>query len=316
MQPASIEIVGVGEVLWDLLPQGRQLGGAPFNFVFHAHQLGHASAMVSRVGADDLGREIQEAVQRLGLSDAYLQSDPLHPTGTVTVAVDEGGQPTFTITPDVAYDHLAWDAPVEALFGRAQAVCFGTLAQRHPEARAAIRQALRTARHALVVYDVNLRQHFYSREVIEESLAASRWVKLNEDELALLHTLLDLSGTTQAALLADLRRRYRLELAALTRGGRGCLVQTDDEEVAVPGLPVQVIDTIGAGDAFTAGLLVHVLEGRPVAEATRLRQPPGRPRGGLGGWHSADRPGGTGWMRHPPRRSFQAQALNVSGCSG
>lgn len=267
MQPASVDVVGLGEVLWDLFPAGRQLGGAPFNFTFHCHQLGHASAMVSRVGADELGREIRQTMRGLGLSDLYLQEDADHPTGTVTVVLDDRGQPAFTITPDVAYDYLAWDDRLESLFARARAVCFGTLVQRGPMARETVRRALAAARAAVVVYDVNLRQHFYSREVIDASLHASRWVKLNEDELVVLRDLLSLSGPTPAALLADLRHRYELEVAALTRGERGCLVQSDAEEIDVPGTPVRVIDTVGAGDAFTAGLLACFLEGRPLADA-------------------------------------------------
>src|SRR5438128_1465414 len=121
MHTTPIEIVGLGEVLWDLLPAGRQLGGAPFNFTFHCHQLGHASVMISRVGADDLGREIRAACRALGLDDNYLQEDRAHATGTVQVALDERGQPSFTITPDVAYDHLAWDAGLETLLVHAQA---------------------------------------------------------------------------------------------------------------------------------------------------------------------------------------------------
>ncbi len=267
MSASGVEIVGLGEVLWDLLPAGRQLGGAPFNFAFHCHRLGHAAAIVSRVGADDLGRDIRRAIRAAGLADDWVQEDPAHSTGTVTVEVDARGQPAFHITPDVAYDHLAWNDRLPALFGQAQAVCFGTLVQRHPAARDTVLRALATARNALVVYDVNLRQHDYNREVIEASLAASRWVKLNDDELQVLRGLLGLQGTTPSALLSDLRRRHNLELAALTRGADGCLLQTDDEEIAVPGMAVAVVDTIGAGDAFTAGLVVYALEGRPLAEA-------------------------------------------------
>ncbi len=169
--------------------------------------------------------------------------------------------------PDVAWDHLAWDDRLEALLSQAQAVCFGTLAQRHAASRATIQRALRAARNALVVYDINLRQHFYDREVIEASLTASRWAKLNEDELEVLRPLLGLEGTTSSELLASLRRRYDLEVIALTRGERGCLVQAEDEEVSVPGVRVQVVDTVGAGDAFTAGLLACVLEGKSLADA-------------------------------------------------
>jgi fructokinase len=264
--PAA-RIVGLGEVLWDLLPTGRQLGGAPFNFVFQCHQLGHDARIVSRVGADDFSREARAGVLGLGLSDDLIQEDRDHPTGTVSVAVDPQGQPTFTIHEGVAYDHLSWRPELESVLAHAQAVCFGTLIQRHPTARATVERALRSASNALLVYDVNLRQHFWSREVIEASLRACRWAKLNNDELAVLRDLLGLAGQSELAVLADLRARYDIELAALTRGERGCLVQTDEEEVSVPGRKVQVVDTVGAGDAFTAGLLCYVLEGKPVAEA-------------------------------------------------
>lgn len=260
-------IVGLGEVLWDLFPSGRQLGGAPFNFAFHCRQLGHPGQIVSRVGVDDLGREIQDAVHQHGLETTYLQQDDQHPTGTVQVTVDAQGQPTFTITPEVAYDYLAWNQPLGDLLRQAQAVCFGTLMQRSPVARQTVRQALRAAQQALIVCDVNLRQHFYDRAVIEASLTASRWVKLNDDELALLRGLLELGRADDSGALAELRQRYDLELACLTRGPRGCLVQTADEEIAVPGQRIQVADTVGAGDAFTAGLLVYTLEGRTLAEA-------------------------------------------------
>jgi fructokinase len=267
MTAEGVEVVGLGEVLWDLLPGGRQLGGAPGNFAFHCQQLGHPAAVVSRVGADELGRDLRAAVRALGLSDAWLQQDADHATGTVRVELDERGVPAFTITPDVAYDYLAWDAGLEALFGQARAACFGTLAQRHTVARATIRRAVAAARGALVVYDVNLRQDFYSPEVIEASLAASRWVKLNEDELGVLRQLFGLAGRTDAESLEELRRRYDLQLAALTRGERGCLVRSGREAVDLPGMPVRVVDTVGAGDAFTAGLVAATLEGRPLAEA-------------------------------------------------
>lgn len=259
-------IVGLGEILWDLLPQGKLLGGAPFNFTFHCHQLGHPAVMVSRVGQDDLGREIRGQLHSRGLDDAHLQGDPAHPTGTVPVSVDAQGQPTFTITPDVAFDYLAWDDGMAQLFRSARAVCFGTLIQRHAVARATVQRALAEATNALVVCDINLRQHFYSREIIETSLRASRWVKLNDGELAVLATLLDLPSAPGAGLQA-LRQRYDVELACMTRGAAGCLVQTASEEIDLPGISVKVVDTIGAGDAFTAGLLVRVLEGADLRTA-------------------------------------------------
>src|SRR5205085_4413061 len=128
-------IIGLGEVLWDLLPAGRQLGGAPFNFTFHCHQLGHPAVMVGRVGNDEPGKAIRAAVTGKGLSDAWIQTDEQHPTGTVAVSLNEHGHPTYTITPEVAYDYLQWSSGLAELLAGARAVCFGTLAQRHPVSR-------------------------------------------------------------------------------------------------------------------------------------------------------------------------------------
>ncbi|MBY0524464.1 MAG: carbohydrate kinase [Gemmataceae bacterium] len=267
MADGSGAIVGLGEILWDLFPGGKQLGGAPFNFTFHCHQLGHESYMVSRIGDDQLGREIRDAVGPLGLNSMYLQSDDQHPTGTVRVEVDAQGQPSYTITPKVAYDYLGWDDRLHILFSQASAVCFGTLIQRSALARQTVQHALRAAQASLIVYDINLRQSFYNREIIEESMRASRWLKLNDVELKRLHEMLGLKRQGDAGALAQLRKRYGLELVCLTRGAHGCLIQTADEEIAVPGLPVVVADTVGAGDAFTAGLVVYTLEGRTLDDA-------------------------------------------------
>lgn len=263
-------IVGLGEVLWDLLPSGKVLGGAPLNFTFHCRQLGHPAVMVSRVGTDSLGDEIRAALRLRDLADDFVQSDPHHPTGTVTVQLGNDGQPSYTIHEGVAWDHLAWDERLASLANSARAVCFGTLVQRSPTSRATVRRLLDTAHDALIVYDINLRQHFYDRDIIQQSLAQSDWLKLNDGELLVLRDLLGLVGTSESALVADLRRRTSVELVALTRGDRGCLVQTAAEEIEEPGIPVQVIDTIGAGDSFTAGLLVYHLEGRPLRDAVRF----------------------------------------------
>jgi fructokinase len=265
--PATI--IGLGEILWDLLPTGRSLGGAPFNFTFHCHQLGQPAVMVSRIGRDEPGAAIRAALHELGLSDEFVQQDDEHPTGTVSVALDQGGQPTFTIH-EGAWDHLAWDDRLAALAGQALVVCFGSLIQRHATARATVRRVLAAARNSIAVFDVNLRQHYHDRDVLESSLVASRWAKLNDGELLVLRELFGLKGAGESGLVRDLRQRFDLELVALTRGEKGCLVQTADEEVVVPGQRVEVVDTVGAGDAFTAGLVCAVLEGRDVADAARF----------------------------------------------
>lgn len=260
------EILGLGEVLWDLLPDGPRLGGAPCNFAFHCRQLGHASTPVSRVGTGELGLALRQELHALDLPTDFVQIDPAHPTGTVRVDLDPTGQPRYTIAENVAYDFLEWDARYPDLLANVRAVCFGTLAQRNPVSRGTIRRMLQDTK-ALRVYDVNLRQRFYDRDTIEESLRLSDWVKLNADELDVLTNLFDLPAVFPSAALAELRSRYRLALACLTRGERGCLVQTETEEVDLPGVPVTVADTVGAGDAFTAGLVCLTLEGQPLRDA-------------------------------------------------
>src|SRR5713101_4257283 len=182
---ATPEILGIGEVLWDLLPAGPRLGGAPCNFAFHCRQLGHASAPVSRVGAGELGLALRQELHSLDLPTEFIQIDSIHPTGTVRVDVDAAGQPRYTIAENVAYDFLEWDDRFLELLSKVRAVCFGTLAQRNPVSGKTIQQMLRQTQ-ALRVFDINLRQRFYSREIVDESLHLCDWVKLNDDELGVL----------------------------------------------------------------------------------------------------------------------------------
>lgn len=250
---AGPPIVALGELLWDLLPAGPRAGGAPFNFAFHCHQLGQPAVLVSRVGDDDLGHRLRDEVCRLGLSDEYIQTDPEHPTGTVQVAVDASGQPTYTITENVAWDSVGWQPGLEDLARTARAVCFGTLAQRGPESRSTIRRFVARARGPIVL-DLNLRPPFDDRDTIRESLDLADWLKLNADEFA------RLSAESQPAA----------DLVCVTRGADGCRVSTPSEVVDLPGIPVRVADTVGAGDAFTAALLTQHLDGKPLGEAARF----------------------------------------------
>ena len=183
MRATRQPILGLGEILWDLLPAGRQPGGAPFNFTFHCHQLGWPAVPISRLGNDDLGQALRAEVHGRALPDGFLQTDGDHPTGTVGVTIDPDGQPTYTIHAPVAWDFLAWTDDLAMLIAQSRALCFGTLAQRHPVARATIQEMLRHANACgvLVVLDLNLRQQYYSREVIENSLRQARWAKLNDD---------------------------------------------------------------------------------------------------------------------------------------
>jgi fructokinase len=272
---SSFKIVGLGEVLWDLLPAGRQLGGAPANFAYMTSLQGDEGVVASRVGDDALGRDALEALARLGLKPAFLQKDVDHPTGTAQVTVDPQGQPAFVITHPVAWDFLQWTPAWQALAGSADAVCFGTLAQRSPVARATIRRFLASvSSRTLRVFDVNLRQSFYSRDVLAESFAQSDIVKLNHEELPIVAGLLGLDFKSEPAAARLLQQKFSLRLVCVTRGAQGSLLVSPHASASHPGLPVKVADTVGAGDAFTACLVHHCLRGAPLEhineEANRL----------------------------------------------
>lgn len=255
-------IVGLGELLWDLLPGGRQLGGAPANFAFHAAHLGNAARVVSRVGDDELGCELLARFKSLDLSCESVQIDSEHPTGTVPVKLDASGQPDFTIVEDVAYDYLAWTQPLQSLAAATDAVCFGSLAQRNAQSRETIRAFLEATRPDTVrVFDVNLRQAFYSTDVLAESLELSTIVKLNNDELPKVCALLACCGAGEVECARALIGKFRLDLVCVTRGGRGSLLVNAKTSVVHPGIEVDVVDTVGSGDAFTAALVHHYLRG-------------------------------------------------------
>ena len=255
MTPPPFKILGIGEILWDLLPSGRQLGGAPANFVCHAQALGAQARLISRVGDDDLGREILARWRALGLPTETIVIDPQAPTGTVSVELAADGQPRFTIHENVAWDRLTADATALAAAAEADAVCFGTLAQRSVAGRRAIGELLAATRSsALRIFDVNLRPPFVDRAVIAESLAEANVLKLNETELPILAAMFSIDD--QLATLAD---RFELRLVALTRGSAGSLLYADGQSSDHAGLPVQVRDAVGAGDAFTAAVTLGFL---------------------------------------------------------
>lgn len=257
--------VGLGEVLWDVLPDGRQLGGAPANFAYHAAALGARAGIVSRIGRDPLGTELLARLRQLDIATEAVEVDPAAPTGTVTVSLEADGQPGYTIHEAVAWDHLAAAEAGCRAVAAADAVCFGTLAQRSARARASIHTLLGHARRdALRIFDVNLRQHYYSRDLIEHSLALANVLKVNETELPLLAGMFRLGGD-EAAQVAELARRFSLRAVAFTRGGRGSLLHADGVTCEHPGLPVQVKDTVGAGDSFTAAFALGLLRGWPLA---------------------------------------------------
>lgn len=264
-----ILIVGVGELLWDVFPTVRRIGGAPANFAFHAQQLGQSSAVVSRVGADPLGNELLAELSCLGLHTDYVQIDSRHPTSTVNVCLDSHGNATYQISDDVAWDYLLWTDQLEQLAQSVHAVGIGTLAQRSPIARQTIQRIIRTAQQAIRICDANLRQAFYSAELIEQTLHWCNWLKLNSEELQIFAGLFGLTGS-DTERLARLRARFALELVCVTLGEKGCLLQTERDELRVPGTIVPVVDTVGAGDAFTAALVAWTLMGKPWQQTVRF----------------------------------------------
>lgn len=255
--------VGIGEVLWDLLPKGREMGGAPANFAYHAQGLGAEGIIVSRVGQDELGGEMLSRLEARGLDVSFIGVNPDFPTGTVSVELDAAGQPRFTIHEGVAWDRLVLEPRHESLARRTDIVCFGTLAQRAAPARDAIRGFLAgVPKGCLRVFDVNLRQKYFSRELIVDSLKRCDALKLNDAELPVLGDALGLDGGEEDKL-ARLARDFRLKAAALTRGERGCLLcGPGGERAEHPGYrPENLADTVGAGDAFTAAFAMGLLAG-------------------------------------------------------
>ena len=255
-------LIGLGEILWDLLPSGRQLGGAPANFAYHANALGARGTIISRVGQDANGADILTRLADLGLSVDLIQKDAEAPTGTVSVELSGDGQPRYIIHENVAWDRLSATKEALGTAAAADAICFGTLAQRSERSRAAIHELIAAAApKAPRVLDVNLRQQFYSAEIIDRSLRAANVLKVNDAELPILAELCSIAGE-QRAQLAELARRYDLRLVACTRGAHGSLLFSGGQWSEHPGVPTRVADTIGAGDSFTATMILGVLAGR------------------------------------------------------
>lgn len=260
-------MIGLGEVLWDILPSGKVLGGAPANFAYMANVLGDEGIVASRVGNDDLGREAYSVMQERGLNTTYVQHDNLHETGTAKVSIDAAGQPSFTIKESVSWDFLQWTESWEELSARADVVCFGSLAQRCSNSAATIDCFLRnTPEKTLRICDVNLRQSFYNREVLRESFRRAHVVKLNDQELLQVSFVLKLGIGTDETLARRLLREYDLRVVCITRGSRGSLLVSKDQTVEHRGYRVKVADAVGAGDAFTACLAGHYIRGHSLEE--------------------------------------------------
>jgi fructokinase len=262
----SYTVVGIGELLWDQLPQGRRVGGAPVNFACHCSQLGAVGIPVSCVGHDRAGQDLARAVQVLGLDAGYLQVHPTAPTGSVQVELDDDGVPRYRVRENVAWDYIRIEENLVQLAGRVDAVCFGTLAQRGDCTRRAIQSFVGLCpERALKIFDVNLRQAFYGVGVIAASLELATVLKVSDNELPVLAVQFDLKGSPVEQLMR-LITLFDLELVAYTRGSEGSILVAADEVVEHPGCKPRIVDTVGAGDSYTAALCMGLLAGMSIQE--------------------------------------------------
>lgn len=274
-------VVGLGEALFDCLPEGRKLGGAPANFAYHVGQFGLNGCAISAIGDDELGEEIVETFEKVGLR--YILPRVEQPTGTVKVTLDSKGVPQYDICLGVAWDNIPLTGEMLEVARSAEAICFGSLAQRSETSRKTIHAFLDAApKSALRVFDINLRQRWYTAEVINESLNRANILKINDEELDVVAAmLLGVSSEDPKKLIAedaeltrkvcrDLIARYDLKMLILTCGAIGSYVFTATEESYVKTPKVQVADTVGAGDSFTATFVAQVLKGKAMKEAHEL----------------------------------------------
>jgi len=257
-------VAGIGELLWDVFPEHKRLGGAPANFAFHCYQLGAKAYPVSCVGADELGRRIRDELREIGVDASYVLESDTFPTGTVQVTLNDKGKPSYQIFENVAWDHIPFTRGLEALAAKLDAVCFGSLSQRSAVSRETIRSFVRhMPPEALKIFDVNLRQSFFSKEQVEGSLQLATILKVSDEELPVLAGYFGLRGDVMVQL-NGLRERFDLKLVAYTRGPDGSLLVGSGEVDDAPGEEGLAVDSVGAGDSFTASLCMSVLKGWPL----------------------------------------------------
>lgn len=261
-------VVGMGEALWDVLPEGKKIGGAPANFAYHVSQFGLPSCVVSAVGDDALGKEIVENFTSKGLNQ--LIAEVPYPTGTVQVEIDPAGVPQYEIKENVAWDNIPYTARLEQLAERTKAVCFGSLAQRNVVSRNTINHfldAMPRTDDSLIVFDVNLRQGFYNKEILCNSMKRCNILKINDEELVTVSRMFGYPGIDLQDKCWILLGKYNLKMLILTCGINGSYVFTPGNVSFQPTPKVEVADTVGAGDSFTAAFIASILKGKSVQEA-------------------------------------------------
>ena len=261
-------VIGMGEALWDVLPEGKKIGGAPANFAYHVSQFGLPSCVVSAIGNDPLGHEIIENFTSKGLTH-QIETVP-YPTGTVQVEIDQAGVPQYEIKENVAWDNIPYTAKLEQLAEKTSAICFGSLAQRNVVSRNTINRfldAIPAENDPLIVFDVNLRQGFYNKEILCNSMKRCNILKINDEELVTVSRMLGYPGIDLQDKCWILLGKYNLRMLILTCGINGSYVFTPGNVSFQPTPKVEVADTVGAGDSFTAAFISSILKGKSVAEA-------------------------------------------------
>lgn len=267
----SKTVVAFGELLWDLLPDVRILGGAPANFIFRINNFGENGMLISSLGNDEPGLKARGEIKQLSISDKFIQSNFLFPTGTVPVSLDEKGIPDFTIIPNVAYDYIELNKEMISLAKNADCLYFGTLAQRSGTSRKTLWKLIDKAPNAIKFLDINLRKDCYTTNIISESLTLSNILKLNDEELISLKYMTRLRGKTFRELSSEIIDRFNLEVILVTLGDKGAFVVSNDGQYHYdPGYKVKLADTIGSGDAFSAGFMHSYLNGKSNEESLKF----------------------------------------------
>ena len=265
------KIAAFGELLWDLLPGGKVLGGAPANFIFRINSFGDQGTLLSKVGNDKAGKEAREALRNLGVSDENIQTDYEFPTGTVKIKIDSNGNPDFNIITDVAYDHIEINTEMIDAFCEADCVCFGTLVQRYGISKNTLRELVHESPGVVKFLDINLRKNCYTAATIEDSLQMANILNTNEEELLITRELLGLKNETLKDLAQEVIDKYKLDILLCTLGSNGAFCLTNKEEFYYdPGYQINLVDTVGSGIALSAGFVHYYMNNYPIDEALRF----------------------------------------------
>lgn len=265
------KIAAFGELLWDLLPSRKVLGGAPANFIYRINSFGDHGTLLSKVGNDKAGRVARETLRNMGVSDENVQTDYEFPTGSVKVKIDELGNADYHILTDVAYDHIEINTEMIDAFSQADCVCFGTLVQRYGISKNTLRELIHEAPDVVKFLDINLRKKCYTAASIEDSLKMADILKTNDNELLITKELLGLKNKNLKSLAREALEKYNLKIILCTLGANGAFCITDKNEFFYdPGYQIKLVDTVGSGDAFSAGFVHYYMNGHSITEALQF----------------------------------------------